>query len=115
MLRKVKIPQPYASVEALQKRFNILLPRKSPDWRLIKEPPVGEINGIPSMRGIAMATDGILAIIVHEETVIFGHVDYFMVDKEEFEPPRAKKKTLRQKLDEEKKPSRVSEDIWEFA
>jgi hypothetical protein len=53
-------------------------------WRALKEQPQGNINGLPSLRGTAIATDGVLvAILTWNGTLLVGHLDYFIADKKE--------------------------------
>ena len=71
---------------------------KPREWRLVKGEPVGQIDGIPSMRGRAIATNGInVAIERGDGTVVLGHLDWFVCDKAYqttlFDAPAATKTT----------------------
>ena len=76
-----KVAYQFQSVDDFKRTFKSSLP-KPYDWRLI-EPMVGEINGIPTSRGIAIATNGIIVAIMQNDGVVFGHLDWFVKDKEQ--------------------------------
>lgn len=50
------------------------------NWRLIKEPPAGEIHGLPDSHGLLIATNGMLCFIQREgcKELFCGHLDYFI-------------------------------------
>lgn len=56
-------------------------------WWLLTQTVQGEINGLPHMRGQAVATNGILVALEpcgHDTPSIFiGHREWFMPDKDE--------------------------------
>lgn len=55
-------------------------------WRIVVNQPSGEINGLPTSRGVARVTNGILVIIEQPNGELFeGHLDFFIKD----EKPRA--------------------------
>lgn len=106
------IPQPYASIFALRiAHGNIILPRPY-DWRLVIEPCVGEINGLPITRGVCVATNGIsVAILQHEgerDKVTFGHYDWFIADDEQA-ATSLRKAARKDKLQEASSKERASE------
>lgn len=71
------------SLRQLQDQYHIWLIAPK-DWRLIPDMVVGEINGLPSMRGEAVATNGIhVVIITSNNTPLLGHLDWFIPDKDE--------------------------------
>ena len=76
-----KLFNQFSSVDDFKKAYKTNLP-KPYDWRLI-EPMVGEINGIPTSRGIAVATNGILVAIMQNDGIVFGHLDWFVKDVEQ--------------------------------
>lgn len=109
-MTKVITIQHYRTLHEFASAFHLKsLPKPRQDWRLLKDPCVGEVNGIPTMRGVATATNGILAAIVRGGTIVFGHIEYFIVDSQERE-------TLAKKLEKENKPtsSKPEVDISEF-
>lgn len=60
------------------------LPKPRDHWHILQKPRVGEVNGIHTMRGVAFATNGIMvAIKTEEQKIIFGHLDWFVPDREE--------------------------------
>ena len=76
-----KVAYQFQSVDDFKRTFKSSLP-KPYDWRLIK-PMVGEINGIPTSRGIAVATNGIIVAIMQNDGIVFGHLDWFVKDAEQ--------------------------------
>jgi len=77
-----------------EKNFTIIardlsiLPKPSDTWRILQKPRVGEVNGLPHMRGVAIATNGIIvAIKTGDQRVIFGHLEWFVPDKNEPSSP----------------------------
>ena len=76
-----KVAYQFQSVDDFKRTFKSSLP-KPYDWRLI-EPMVGEINGIPTSRGVAIASNGIIVAIMQNDGVVFGHLDWFVKDKEQ--------------------------------
>ncbi len=91
-----------SSLSELVLKYNLILPKPRDDWRLIQEPVQGEINGIPSMRGFCLATNGIIvAILTQDSKIIFGHLPFFVPDREEelakvMNQPKTKKATKKE-------------------
>ena len=96
----------FPSVQAIKEYFGQPLP-KPHDWRLVSPAQVGEINGLPSSKGLAIATNGILVAIMQGPTLFIGHTDSFVVDiveSDEFarqggRPSAATKITARKTID----------------
>ena len=66
-------------------------------WRLIKQPLIGEINGLPQFRGKTIATNGILVAIQTPTGLIHvGHLEWFQVDQVETSSLRKETKTSKQ-------------------
>ena len=78
----MELSQKYSDVQQFAKAHGILLPSaKVSYWRLTKR-IVGQINGIPSIRGILTATNGILCFIESEAGVpLLGHIGWFEPDQ----------------------------------
>ena len=71
---------PYPSVDAFIRRNRLTL-RNSLEWQLIPEPKLGCINGIPTMRGWAIATNFLLVAIEQlDGQITFGHLLFFQPD-----------------------------------
>ena len=83
-MAKLLTLQTFTSVSDIAKQHKVIL-RKPYDWRLIQEPCVGSIHGIPSMHGVAIATNGIEVAILQESSLVFGHIDNFVPDEQETE------------------------------
>lgn len=81
-MAKLSPIQTFNSLDAVRETFRVLLPRPY-EWRLLKQPIVGEINGLPESRGIAIATNGIIVAIQQNESLFFGHLDFFVEDEDE--------------------------------
>lgn len=77
--------QTFTSIAEVKQVFGITLP-KPYDWRLLSPCVVGEINGLPNLRGTAIATNGILVAIVQQTGLIIGHLDYFVADQDQSMP-----------------------------
>lgn len=80
----------YASIGEMIEAHSVYLPKARQkgceDWRLLPYPVAGEVNGLPMFRGLAVATNGVhVAIETSNGALIFGHVGWFVVDKEEGE------------------------------
>jgi hypothetical protein len=70
----------YASPAHIASHFGQRLPRPY-DWRLVQEPFTGEVHGIPSLRGVAIATNGILLAIEQPQSKLaIVHLDTFVAD-----------------------------------
>lgn len=53
-------------------------------WRKLFPRPSGEVNGLPTSRGLAIATDGLLVLIERGDGTLFeGHLEWFKKDLEE--------------------------------
>lgn len=78
-MAKLTTLQPFRDIGEIKNIYHITL-AKPYEWRLIKEPFVGEINGISKMRGVAVATNGILVAIMQPTGMCVGHLDYFVAD-----------------------------------
>ena len=92
--------------------YGCVLPKPHP-WRLLDRPMVGQINGIPALRGVAQATNGILvAVTQNDKSMFVGHLDSFTCDEQEhvvfFGAPAKEAKT------KTKKPRQPEVDISEF-
>lgn len=82
-MAKLATLQHFPSVHAFAQHYGLILPRPY-DWRLLADCPVGEVSGIPSLRGTAIATNGIVAaVITGEDKHFFCHIDYFIADADE--------------------------------
>jgi hypothetical protein len=87
-------PAPLASdVAAVLARFNLTLPKQkkgAPPWRTPKKKCIGNVQGLPNLRGELVLTNGIQAYIVQDveqATVKLGrckwaevHYDWFLPD-----------------------------------
>jgi len=80
-MARITILQRFSSCKELAQQYRVVLPKPWQDWRLIASPVVGQIHALPNMRGVAVATNGIIcAIIKGDETLTFGHIDNFVPD-----------------------------------
>lgn len=83
-----ELPQQYTSVYAFFRAHGITL-KNSEGWRLTPR-LVGEVNGIPTSRGILTATNGILCYIEQEidgrVTTFEGHIAWFVPDDATADP-----------------------------
>lgn len=93
--------QPFSSIASLALQHRVILPVPR-YWRLLAPEDCrhGEINAIITLRGKAVATNGImLAILTENETRIeFGHKEFFVPDKEERDndhEPKSRKQSER--------------------
>lgn len=58
------------------------LPKPYDDWRLVQKPVPGHINGLETIRGLAVATNGIIVALLNSYGKIsFGHLEWFVKDK----------------------------------
>ena len=78
-MAKHYIPQTFRSIDELKQVAAVSLPHPH-DWRLIAEPVVGSINALPQHRGVAIATNGILVLLLREDKFLIGHMDFFVAD-----------------------------------
>jgi hypothetical protein len=85
----------FDNVAAVRARFkDITLPMKWSEWRLVQPAQVGQIQGLPGSKGVAVATNGILVIIDTGATAFIGHLQSFVVEEgEEFVDPYGRKST----------------------
>lgn len=80
-MAKLSVPNPFTSVNAVKATYGITLP-KPHEWRLLPEGIVGCINGIHTMHGTAVATNGIHVAIMQVNTLTIGHMDWFVADEQ---------------------------------
>lgn len=74
---------PFSSVSNLMERLRLTQSKIGLGWRLFEECELGQINGVPSVRGIRVATDGIRCILVNPQDLTkyqLGHNDWFEPD-----------------------------------
>lgn len=83
-MAKLAIPQTFRSIAELRTITGYVLPTPH-EWRLLSEQVIGQIHGIPTMRGTAVATNGIHVLILQQSGVLFGHMDFFVPDEQENE------------------------------
>lgn len=83
-MAKLAMPQPFRSIAELRSVTGHVLPTPH-EWRLLSEQVIGAIRGIPTMRGTAVATNGIHVLIMRHDGVVFGHMDFFVPDEQENE------------------------------
>lgn len=88
---------PFKSTHQLATLYRIhSLPAPKQDWRLVKEPFTGAIQGLDErgrFRGFAVATNGIIvAIQTGDDRLVFGHIDFFVPDAHE--PVRVVKQVI---------------------
>ena len=81
-MAKIIATNPFASLSDLKAKLRISLP-KPYEWRLINEPFSGECNGLSSLRGIVVATNGIEAVVVNNATVSLVRIAWFNEDMQE--------------------------------
>ena len=77
-----EILPPFDSLSALQREMRISLPASREPWRLTTA-QVGQINGLPTSRGVRVATNGVLCIIRQSEDNVkwfVGHESMWEVD-----------------------------------
>lgn len=63
------------------------------EWRLMSECSVGSVHGIPSINGIAVATNGILVCVQQGTTFKIAHAESWVADEVECEVKRTAQKT----------------------
>ncbi len=61
----------------------LLYPKPHDTWHALERPVSGQIQGIPTMRGLAVATNYIHVAIEQPQGVVFGHLEWFVKDKNE--------------------------------
>lgn len=83
-MAKLAIPQTFRSIAELRSVTGHVLPTPH-EWRLLAEQVIGQVRGIPTMRGTAVATNGIHVLILRHDGVVFGHMDFFVPDEQENE------------------------------
>lgn len=109
-MAKLTTLQHFSSVGHLTSTFGVSLPRSKNEWRLLVEPLVGNIYGIPSLRGVVLATDGVLCLIARGEKLETAHLDWFVVDDNQ-----PLKTTIVKLAKQPKTPKQPAIDISEFA
>lgn len=73
-------------------RFNLTLPKErkgSPPWRLPRGECRGQIEGIPTLRGSLVLTNGIIGFLILDDQLTNGckkwasvHYDWFVPDRD---------------------------------
>lgn len=60
------------------------IPIRAIAWKPVASPPVGEINGLPTLRGKLVATNETLGLLEQPDgTLVEVHKDWFVRDKAE--------------------------------
>ena len=100
------IRQPYRSLGDLALAKGLLFPKPREDWRLVAKPIVGEINGIPNIRGTTIATNGVLVVIESLAGALWiAHLAFFVADEDEptdlFAEGKVSKPTKHERMFEE--------------
>jgi hypothetical protein len=110
-MAKIILTPHFRSIAELKEHFATVLPRPH-DWRLM-EPIVGQIHGIPTSHGVAIATNGILVAIEQQGRYLFiGHVATFVPDEQETQVMSVVKKS--KDATKPVTPKRPTIDISEF-
>lgn len=92
----MQLYQEFKSLHELRERWKVVLP-KPYDWHLT-EPVPGEVVGLPTSRGVKVATNGIIVAIQQKDELVFGHLSWFVEDKDTSivgNPPPTEKKPSR--------------------
>ena len=79
MARKL-IPNEFCTLHDL-KEITGPLP-KPHNWRLLEPAQVGAIHALPESQGVAVATNGILVVIIRPLGIFIGHMENFVIDVE---------------------------------
>jgi len=79
--------QPFRSLDDLVRRFHLILPKPRDEWRLVKDPLVGQVSGLPGFRGTTLATNGILVLLCDEVGHLrIGHLQWFVPQRGQASP-----------------------------
>ena len=73
-MAKLTTLQPFRDIEHLKAHHRLLLSKPYDTWRLIKNPIMGQIQGLPTLNGFALATNGIIVLIQRVDIVL--HNDF---------------------------------------
>ena len=102
----------YLSLTHFIAMHSLHLPKPWDGWRLVVPEVPGQINGIDAMRGVAIATNGILVAIEDEHGIVcYGHLEWFVKDDAEQETSLDTEQMILQG----RKARRVAELIEEYA
>lgn len=67
----------------MTRELRVLLPKPKEHWRLVSPSPIGDIHGLPNLRGIVVASNGILDLMVAPTgAVFFVHHEWFVEDRD---------------------------------
>ena len=111
-MAKLTTLQHFNSVSHLAASFGVTLPRSTSPWRLVQEPLVGCVNGVPSLRGVLLATDGVIALVARGGRLERAHLDWFIPDDNQ--PAKTTIKQIKAKQSVQT-PRQPKVDISEFA
>jgi hypothetical protein len=76
--------QPFPTLDQLVRSLRVVLPKPREEWRLVRDPLVGQITGLPNFRGATLATNGIMVLLRNEvDRVYIGHLGWFVPDADE--------------------------------
>lgn len=81
-MAKILTTQTFHRINEFANHYGIVLPKPREDWRLIKEPMIGHINGLPNTQGRAVATNGVLVAVERSGDIFLGHLDFFVADEQ---------------------------------
>lgn len=75
------------TLEQLCQEHRFTLPKRSGNWHVLGEQPIGQVNAIDSLRGKLMAvSDKGLGLILTHQGLVIGHKDWFVKDVVVTEP-----------------------------
>lgn len=88
------------TLEQLTARHRLVLPKSTGHWHVLNEQPIGQINGLETVRGkmVAISDKGLCLIETGDGGCVQGHKDWFIADAVEREAKEPK--TLESRLDE---------------
>ena len=79
-MAKHLVPNNFDSIAQVKELYGTPLP-KPHDWKLMSKGIVGQIHGLHTCHGTAVATNGILIAILRGTDIIIGHSEWFVPDE----------------------------------
>lgn len=77
----MKAFNPFNNLAHMTRELRVILPKPKEEWRMVNPSPIGDVHGLPGLRGIIVASNGILDLLLTPTgAVSFIHHEWFNED-----------------------------------
>ena len=82
-MARILTTQTFCNIGEFVRHYGIVLPKPREDWRLMPDPCIGHIHGLPGTQGRAIATNGVLVAVERVGDIFLGHLENFVPDEQQ--------------------------------